>query len=134
MISTLTDNKALEKEQKTLQSECEVVMELMRKMVQENARTTQDQVEYQQRYSAMVERFNKANGRLSEVEKMIEGRNAKRLELERVIKLLKKQDNLLTEFDEGLWQAIVHQLKVHSATEFTFVLKDGTEMPWRIDR
>ena len=106
----------------------------MRKMVQENARTTQNQTEYQQRYSVMVERFNKANGRLTEVEKMIEGRNAKRLELERVIKLLKKQENLLAEFDEGLWQAIVHQLKVYSTTEFTYILKDGTEVPWRIGR
>lgn len=56
-------------------------------MVQENARTTQDQAEYQQRYSAMVERFNRANGRLAEVEKMIEERNAKRLVLEQVVKL-----------------------------------------------
>jgi site-specific DNA recombinase len=134
VVSTLTDNTAFEEEYAILQSECEIVMELMRKMVQENTRTTQDQAEYQQRYSAMVERFNKANGRLSEVEKMIEGRNAKRLEIERVIKLLKKQENLLTEFDEGLWQAIVHQLKIHSATEFTFILKDGTELPWRTGR
>lgn len=45
-LTAITDNTALEWERDALQAECEVVMELMRKMVQENARTAQDQSDY----------------------------------------------------------------------------------------
>lgn len=48
----------------------------------------------------------------------------------RFIRVLNKRESLLTDFDDELWLATVHQLKVHSETEFTFVLKDGSELPW----
>ena len=51
----------------------------------------------------------------------------------RFIRVLNKRESLLTEFDDELWLATVHQLKVYSETEFTFVLKDGTELPWGIE-
>ena len=41
-LMAIVDNAALEREQGTLHDECEVVMELMQKMVQENARIVQD--------------------------------------------------------------------------------------------
>lgn len=76
------------------------------------------------------ERYEKVNGRLAEVKKSIETRNAKRQEMERFIWMLEKRENLLIDFDDELWLATVHQLKVHSEKEFAFVLKDGTEMAW----
>jgi site-specific DNA recombinase len=132
VISTLTDNTALEAKRDMLQNECEILIELMRKMVQLNARTAQDQTDYQQRYNMKVERYDTAKTRLDEVDETITSRNAKRLELGRFLRLLKKKDDLLTEFDEDIWLTIVQQMKVHSATELTFVLKDGMELPWII--
>lgn len=46
--------------------------------------------------------------------------------------MLKKQDGLLTEFDEELWYAVVDKLMVCSSTELTFIFKDGTELPWTV--
>ena len=123
----IVDNTALERERTALQEECEFVMELMRKMVQENARIVQDQTDYKAKESSMAERYNKASTRLAEVSKDIAARNAKRSELENFLKLLEGRDELLTEFDEALWLGIVHQMKVHSGNGFTFVLKDGSE-------
>lgn len=102
-------------------------MELMRKMVQENARTAQDQSDYTARYATMTQRYDKANQKLAEVERSITARSAKRQELESFMRELGSREELLTCFDEGLWLGIVHQVKVTGVGEFNFVLKDGGE-------
>ncbi len=126
----ITDNAALEKEPDTLQDECEVVMELMKGSVQENARIPLDQADYKTRESGMVERYNKASLRPAEVTKEVAARNAKRSVLQRFLKLLNGREALLTESDESLWLGLVHQMRVDSDGGFTFVLKDGREVFW----
>ncbi|NLV15893.1 MAG: recombinase family protein, partial [Syntrophomonadaceae bacterium] len=79
-----------------------------------------------------VERYDRVQEDLAEVNKTIEARNTKRLQLQSFIKMLKKQDGLLTEFDEELWYAVVDKLMVCSSTELTFIFKDGTELPWTV--
>ena len=127
-LVAITDNTALERERDALQAECEVVMELMRKMVQENARTAQDQSDYTARYATMTQRYDKANQKLAEVEKDITARSAKRQELEAFMRELGSRSELLTCFDKGLWLGIVHQVRVTKAGEFEFVLKSGPEV------
>lgn len=132
VVTTLTDNTALEKESQALLEESDIVIELMRKMVQENTHLEQDQTDYQRRYSTLVERFDKAKARLDEMAETIRKRNTKRIELEKFIRMLKKQDGLLTEFDEELWYAVVDRLVVKSDTEVVYVFKDGSETVWKI--
>ena len=129
-LMAITDNTALEKERIVLQDECEVVMELMRKMIQENARSAQDQADYKVKYGSMSERYEKASTRLAEVGDAIAVRNAKRSELEGFLRLLDGSETLLTEFDESLWLGLVLQVKVDSDGGFLFVLKDGSEFTW----
>ena len=128
-LMSIIDNNALERERDALQEECEVMMELMRKMVRENARIVQDQTDYKAKESSMAERYEKASTRLAEVVKDLAARNAKRSVLEGFLRLLDRRDELLTDFDESLWLGIVHQMKVISGNEFTFGLKDGSEAP-----
>ena len=132
IIPALTGSTALNSESATLQEECDIVLERMRKTMRENARAAHDQTEYQHRYNALVERYDAAKERLAKVRKTIEAHSTKRQELTRFLRVLKKQDRLLTEFDEDLWLAIMHQLVVKSKTEFTFIFKDGTELPWTV--
>ena len=126
-LDAITDNTAQEQERDALQAECEVVMELMRKMVRENARLAQDQQDYNDRYGAMTERYDKANTHMLEVCGRIDDRSAKRRELEGFMKALGERDELLTEFDEGLWLSIVHQVKVAGEGEFQFMLKGESD-------
>ena len=132
-LMAITDNATLEREREALQEECEVVMELIRKMVKVNARVVQDQGEYKVKESGLTERYDKASNQLTEVGKEIAMRNAKRSELESFLKLLDGREELLTEFDESLWLGIVHQVKVYSGGEVTFVLKDGSEFAWNMN-
>ncbi|QAT49305.1 hypothetical protein EQM14_05660 [Caproiciproducens sp. NJN-50] len=49
IIAVLVDTTALDKESVRLRDECAVVMELIRKCVEENAHSAMDQDEYQER-------------------------------------------------------------------------------------
>ncbi|MDD4796705.1 MAG: hypothetical protein PHO66_02935 [Eubacteriales bacterium] len=69
--------------------------------------------------NALAERFDKAKTRLDEVTKITEQLKAKRLELERFVRIRKKRDSLLTDLDEAC-----------SATELTFLFKDGSGAMW----
>lgn len=65
-------------------------------------------------------------------QKTIERRNANRLELERFVRILKKRDSLLTDFDEVLWHSVVDRLIMRLAELVNFIFKDGSEIEWEI--
>lgn len=130
VIRALTDNEVLKAEAANLHDECEVVLEMMRQLVHENAHNAQNQNEYQRRYGAMVERYEKAKARVDDVTQTIECRNVKRAELEQFVEILKSRDSLLTEFDNELWNAVIERLVVRSATEVIFTFRDGSELSW----
>ena len=54
VLQTLTDTTVLEKKRTEFQGEYDIVTELMRKCVEENARTTLDQEEYTRKYSVFL--------------------------------------------------------------------------------
>ena len=58
---TVCDVTALEQEQDKLRSEMEIVVELTQSCVAENARTAQNQEDYQKRYDGLVERYERSN-------------------------------------------------------------------------
>ena len=60
----------------------------------------------------------------------IAARNARQSETAALLRLLESRDGLLAEFDEALWLALVRRVKAHAAGSYTFVLMDGTELPW----
>ncbi|HEX3018028.1 MAG TPA: recombinase family protein [Caproicibacter sp.] len=133
IIADLTDNTALEKEAQAIQGECDVVIELMRQAVNENAQSALDQADYQLRYDSLVERYENTKRYLKETNTQIANRRTKRENIEAFMQTLQAQKNLLTEFDENLWNATVDCLIVRSATEFIFRFK-GTELLWKNDR
>ena len=102
VLAALTDTAALDAEAAALTEECEVVMELTHKAVQENASAALDQAAYQERYDALVARYNTAHARLGEIEAARTERRAKRANIDRFLKTLARQENLVTEFDEEL--------------------------------
>jgi site-specific DNA recombinase len=67
VVLALTDTSSLEKRQAELKSEYDIVMELMRKCVEENARTVLDQNEYNRRYVALMERYEAAQNGIAEI-------------------------------------------------------------------
>ncbi len=132
VLAAFNDDSALVAQAAEIQGECEVALELMRKSVGENATTTLDQNEYNKRYDGVLKRYEAAKERLAEINDKLAARRAKREHIESFIKTLRKQDALLTEFDESLFGISVDRIIVHSNSEVTIVWKDGTETQWQI--
>ena len=44
------------------------------------------------------------------------------------LKGLRKQEGLISEFDEGLWHSLVDYATVYSYKDMRFTFKDGTEI------
>lgn len=132
IIEKLADTSGLDRESAKLQSEREVVAEMLLKCVEENAHSTIDQEEYQKRYKALVNMYEAAENGLNNVNDKRLERKAKRESIGSFIRTLEQSDMLLTEFDEGLWNATVDMVIVHSENKISFTFKDGMEVDWNM--
>ncbi|AHM57697.1 resolvase domain (plasmid) [Peptoclostridium acidaminophilum DSM 3953] len=132
MTKALTDTSTLDREIAKSQEELEIVAELLRKCVQENANSVLNQEEYQQRYSDLYQRYDNEQKRIAEINDKRREHNGKRESIMEFICRLEQSKTLLTEFDEGLWNATVEAIKVHSENNVSLIFKDGTELELNI--
>lgn len=132
IIQALTDTSKLDKEYTKLQDESEIVAELLRKCVEENAYTALDQAEYEERYISLVERYENIKKGLDEINDKRLERSAKRESIEEFIRMLEKSNTIIVEFDEELWNTAIEMVRVHSEKVITFIFKDGMELKWNI--
>ena len=96
--------------------------------VAENARAAQDQDDYNKRYNALVERYDRLKAQYDEVSTAISDNEARYEQMGRFITVLKDQEGVITEFDDALWSSLVEKIVVKSKEDVTVVFKDGTEM------
>jgi len=130
VIHILTDTSSLDKRSTRLQSEFEVVNELMRKCVEENAHEAYDQTEYQQRYSGFAEQYEKIKDEVGQIDRERLERIAKHEKVEAFILVLEQRGDLINEFNEEIWIATIESVTVHSRHDITFTFKDGSELHW----
>ena len=45
---------------------------------------------------------------------------------------LEKQEHLITDFDTGLWNAVIESVTIYSKENIVFKFKGGTEIKWSI--
>lgn len=128
IINALTDTVGLDREYEKFQSESEVVVEMLRKCVDENANSALDQQEYTQRYNALVQRYESAKHGLENINNKRLERSAKSESIEMFMQRLEQNDKLLVGFDEDIWNAVIEKVVVKSEHEMTFIFKDGLEV------
>lgn len=126
--ATLCDKADLIKQKESLDEEINVTVEMTQNIVAENARVAQNQDEYNKRYNSLVERYNKLKEEYDAVCTTISDKDAKYEQIGRFIKVLKGQEELITEFDESLWSSLADKIVVKGKEEVTVVFKDGTEI------
>lgn len=124
----LFDTRELECERSRLQEEVNVVAELIQQCVRENAHVALDQEEYQTRYRGLGERFDGTKARLDEVERGIKEKQAQKEKIELFLEELKRQEDVVTEFDENQWYSLVDFVTVFNKEDIRFTFKDGTEI------
>jgi len=129
VLRVLTDTSALDAEARAVSEEREVVTELNRKYIQENATVPLNQDEYNSRFDALRRRYEAATARLAEIEAQRTERAAKRAEITRFLKtLVHSGDDLLTEFDEELWYITADSITIQADGRLAVQFRDGAEV------
>jgi len=125
VMEALTDTSDLDKEQEELESESEVTMELIRKVIADNAQKAMDQEEYERKYAGYCERYEAARIRLAEIGELRLERSAKHTKIAMFLEKLESSAGLVTEFDEELWYTTVDFVTVFEDMRMVFTFRDG---------
>ncbi len=128
IIDSLTDSKDLDKEIDALHDECGVVRELIRKCVEDNTFTANNQDECVARYETLCARYEERRHRHDETVSEKQSRIARRETLTRFLGALRSRDGMLAEFDKELWCVLVESMTVVSESRARIVFKDGREI------
>lgn len=87
---------------------------------------TQNKAEYEQEYNELVKRYDSIKSKIDELNTTIADKKARKAELELFMKNLKKQENVITEFDEWLWLAMVECVTVYAKEDVRVEFKNGS--------
>lgn len=123
----LCDCSDLDAELDELHREIEVVAELSRKAIYENAHVAIRQDEWLERNNGYLERHRKATERVSELEDLKKEKQNKNRALESFIQSLKSCDSTLNEFDDKLWIMVIDKVIVRKDGQLVFGFKDGNK-------
>ena len=128
VMKALTDTSDLDTEQEQLESESEIVTELMQKVISDNAQKAMDQGEYERKYGGYCKRYEAARKRLAEIGELRLERKAKRTKMDMFLKRLSGSADLVTEYDEELWYSTVDFVTVCKDMRIMFTFRDGSEV------
>ncbi|MBS4008180.1 MAG: recombinase family protein [Clostridium sp.] len=125
---TLCDCSAIEAELAEVRREIEIVTELTKKAISENARVAVSQEEFNGRHTGYMERYRKASERLAELDEQRREHQNKFLMLETFIKGIESCPMVLDEFDDKLWAVAVAKLTITIKGKLVYRFKDGAEI------
>ena len=124
----LSDTSAIDAELLELLSEIEVIAELSRKAILENARKAVNQTEWSERNNSYLERHRRASERVDALEAIKRERLGKAKTIEVFIKDIESRPLVINEFDENLWLTIVDTATVAQDGTITFRFRNGSEI------
>ena len=120
-----TDTADIDTELERIHSEIEVVTELTRKCIDNNAHVAQDQEVFKKQYEAYSRRFEALSGTCESLTRkralLIQRADSFRL----FISTLKKQQTSISTFDDILWQTTVDQVTVQRDGTLHFSFYNG---------
>ena len=73
-----------------------------------------------------------AKERLDAVTAEIAKRNSRKEQIEDFLRTMEKAKTLVTDFDEGMWNAVIESLTVYSKELLIFTFKSGIQVEWSI--
>ena len=124
----LGDTEALEKERRLLDEQLGIDAKAVNDLIAQNARVAQNQKEYNERYDALVSRYEETERRRDGVAEQINQIMIRRRKLERFIEAVSALPTLYTEFDAGQWAGLVESMTVYDKDRIVWKLTRGMEM------
>lgn len=124
----LCDTTAIDTELAESLREIEVVIELSRKAIYENARTAVNQTEWAERNDAYLDRHRRASEQVDELETAERERLGKSKIIEGFIRDIENRPLAITQFDDKLWLAVIDTVTVGRDGTMVFRFRNGTEV------
>ncbi len=128
MMPLLADTTSLEAKLAEAQSASEAAMLNMRRYMEDNTRQVQDQGEYASRFDEMGEAYKAAEKQVVDIKAEILEQTARKEKIRRFLEELREAGDIVTEFDEVLWNATVDTVTVQADQTLLFTFRDGTEI------
>ena len=122
------ENAGLEAELSEAEASLTALADKVQEAIYENARTAQDQREYEKRYNALVERFEAKQVERDGIEKRLGQARDKTAAINEFIKSLQDIESPTQEFSERLWGGLVENVAVGTDGSLTFNLKCGMKV------
>ena len=125
VIALLSDTTEIEKQINDATAEIEIVAGLVEKLVQENASKIQDQDDYETRYQALTERYDKAKDELEKANDELLLKKARQKNLEAIVTKMEELDTVLLEWSDEIWLMLIEEAVAHENGTLTFKFKNG---------
>jgi len=109
------------------ETELETIQELMKQCIAENATVVQDQSAYKLRYDELSLRYHHSIERLDELKEKAEAQNRRIAGIKRFVQSLDSSE-VLDEFSQELWLALVEKVIVHRDKKLEFCFKNGSSV------
>lgn len=124
----LTDCTEINSQIAAALEEQEVVTELIRKCVAQNAANALGQEDYARRYEALIKRFEDTLTRLAELNKQKQTRSDKACLIGGFLFELRERDEALTEFDPYIWAMTQDIVTAYRDGRLVFRFRNGVEI------
>ncbi|BBN22545.1 hypothetical protein V2V58_09365 [Streptococcus agalactiae] len=106
----------------------ETIRQDIEDLVDRNARKAQNQELYQEQYDTLVTTYQEKQKELQETRSALEEQKSKRLSLDGFIQQLKEQDDIITDFNQELWQTSVERLDIKEDKKISLTFKNGVKI------
>jgi len=127
-MDEFTDTAALDRKIAKYIEERDVVAGLIRKAVDENASAVLDPDDYDDRYNALVARYEALEEKRAGAQREKRSRELRRAQAAAFFAEVESREGMLDEFDEQLWNCTVESMTVLVGGGFRVRFKDQLEV------
>ena len=128
IIKLLSDSSELDSKVIELQNKMEVISGLVDKMIKENTRTAQNQVEFARKYEELSTQYESEKNALDKALEKRAYMQAQEIKMKAYLEEIKKADNYLPEWSNDVWMLMVEKAIVNKDKTITFKFTSGTEV------
>ncbi|HGA4212313.1 TPA: recombinase family protein [Streptococcus agalactiae] len=125
VLLSIGNLEVIDEQIKVLETEAEVVSQLVANLVSENAIIRQDQDKYLKKYNQLTSKYEGIVQDIESLELQRIQKSKRNKELQDFIGTLEKLGKVLTDFDELLWESLVESVMINEDKGAKFKFKNG---------
>lgn len=128
VINLLIDTSAIDKEIDNLNTEAEVLVGLVNKMINDNSKVAQSQDDYETKYESLRSKYNKVAAKIETLKQSKLYKLGQSKLLKAFLTELESAETTLNKWSDDIWIMMIESGVVHKDKSITFKFYNGTEI------